>query len=241
MKVRVLTNEGVEQFRSYLGKVRSGAPVVPPTELLEHLSSSSALPASYGEVEVENETFDTKLDMARYLAERLKSMPRQIWRHDIGLWAWLALFYFDQLAPAGPRGRKLLADDLYIPSQHFQRRYRNLLLGPFLVYSLYGEKARLLLMKELNVWSDVEEQLLGVQGFVQIPGAFEAADVLYFDPVKGEAKRGITNRKKGGTIRRLREILQQLDLTFDIYLMTGRELVELLPAEFNRFKPQASQ
>lgn len=237
MQLRALNELGIEQFRDYIGRIRAGSVEAPPLELLANRTSSNAIAAAYGAIDVQPVQFASKQEMVNYLAELLKPVPRQVWRHDTGLWAWLALLFFEQLAPAGAGGkRKLLADDLYIPSAHFRRRYRNLLLGPFLVFSLQQQKARLLLAKPVHVWSDVEEQLLGVQDIIQIPGALEAADLLYFDAVNGEPKRGITNRKKGGTIRRLREILLQFDLTFDIFLLTGPELIALLPPEFDRFK-----
>ena len=238
MQVRVLTDSGIEQFREYLSRIRSGSLEAAPTELLEDGTTSKPLAIGMGTVQVDQRAFSSKQEMVNYLSEQLKSVPRQLWRHEMGLWAWLALLFFEQLAPVQANGRrKLLADELYIPTAHFQRRYRNLLLGPFLVYSLQQDKARLLLAKPVHIWSDVEEQLLGVQDIIQIPGALEAADLLYFDPQKSEPKRGITNRKKGGTIRRLREVIQQLDLTFDVYLLTAQDLISLLPPEFDRFKP----
>jgi hypothetical protein len=239
MRVRLLSEEGVASFRSYLGRVREGSTEVPPTELLEADGASLPLPQPFTGRDIVVERFSSKMEMVQYLSKYLEGIPRDFWRHELGLWAWLALWMFDQLAPAASNGtRKLLTDELYIPTAHFQRRYRNLLLGPFLVYALHQQRARLLLAKPVNVWSDVEEQLLGVQGVIQIPGALEAADLLYFDTTKQEGKRGITNRNKGGTIRRLREVLQQLDLTFDVNALSGEEIVGLLPAEFDRFRPE---
>jgi hypothetical protein len=239
MQLRTLSAEGIDSFRGYLGRVREGSTEIPPIELLEADGASLPLPARFAQRDLPGETFSSKMEMVLYFTKYLDGLPRDYWRHELGLWAWLALWMFDQLAPPASNGtRKLLANELYIPTAHFQRRYRNLLLGPFLVYALHQQRARLLLAKAVNVWSDVEEQLLGVQGVIQIPGALEAADLLYFDTTKQEAKRGITNRNKGGTIRRLREVLQQFDLTFDVNALSGKEIVGLLPAEFDRFRPK---
>ncbi|HEY0017386.1 MAG TPA: hypothetical protein VGC13_13835 [Longimicrobium sp.] len=237
MKLRALTPAGDEQFRAYLDRLRAGAEEMPPTFLLQSSQTSCTIPSGGIEIEVEQHGFPDKLSAAHYLVERLRPVPLQVQREELGLWSWLSLFFFDQLAPAAVGGkRKLLATELYIPSTHFQRRYRHLLLGPCLAFRLHGTTARLLLTKPLNVWSDVEEQLFGVQEVVQIPGALQAADLLYFDGVKNQPKRGITNRNKGGTIRRFREVLQQLDVTFDIFALEGHEIVELLPSEFDRYK-----
>jgi hypothetical protein len=206
MHLRTLTPAGENQFREYLRQLRTGSQETPPTFLLQSSETSRPLPGGTV-VEIEERAFATKLLAAKYLVDQLRPVPLKIQRDELGLWGWLSLFYFDQLAPVGAGGkRKLLANDLYIPSPHFQRRYRHLLLGPCLAYRLHGEVARLLLSKPLNVWSDVEEQLFGVQEVVQIPGALRAADLLYYDAEKNQPKRGITNRNKGGTIRRFRDV-----------------------------------
>jgi hypothetical protein len=235
MQLRALTGVGEAELRAYLARVRSGAQEPIPTYLLQDTECSRPVAA---DVEVDNRVFANKLEAARYLTGALEPVPLKQQQDERGIWSWLSLFYFDQLAPLGPNGtRKLLADDLYVPSTHFQRKYRHLVWGPCLAYQLHAENARLMLTKPVNVWSDVEEQLFGVQEFIQVPNALAAANLLYFDDSGGEPKRGITNRKKGGTIRRLREILQQLDVTFDIFAMRAEEIVDLLPSEFDRFKP----
>jgi hypothetical protein len=238
MKLRALNAAGDQAFLTYLTKVRSGSPEAPPSGLLENPDTSVPIQR---QIEIEHQTFGAKLDFAQHLVDRLAPLPLHILRNELGVWSWLALFYFDQLAPAGADGtRKLLANELYVPSTHYQRKYRHLVFGPFLAYKLHGPASRLMLTKALSVWSDLEEQLIGVQEIIQIPGALRAAELLYFDKQKQEPKRGVTNRKKGGTVRRLRDILFQFDVTFDIYSLTGEELVALLPKEFDRFKQQST-
>lgn len=237
MLLRALTPLGEQQFRAYLDRLRTGSGEAPPMYLLQSAETSRAVPSGGIAIDIEQQDFSDKLAATSYLVERLRPVPLKAQRDELGLWSWLSLFFFDQLAPPAAGGhRKLLSIDLYIPSTHFQRRYRHLLLGPCLAYRLHGNDARLLLSKPLNIWSDVEEQLFGVQEVIQIPGALQAADLLYFDGAKNQPKRGITNRNKEGTIRRFREVLQQLDVTYDIFAMKGPEIVDLLPSEFDRFK-----
>jgi hypothetical protein len=193
------------------------------------------------EVDVAPEVFNSKLEMMRYLNQALAAVPREELDTDVGIWGWLTLYYFQQLAPVRAGGhRKLLAEELYIPSPHYQRKYRHLLIGPYIMYRQFEEKARLFLSAHLYVWSDVEEQFVGVQDMTRMRGAIEAADLLYFDPKTGGPKRGITNRKKGGTIRRLRAVIQQLDLTYDVHSLSGEDMLRLLPSEFDRYKPTQS-
>lgn len=241
MELRMLTPIGIQEFRDYLNRVRAGVPERTPRELLQD-DKSTALRDGLPTVDVDDVSFSSKREAAQYLVSTLSLLPAEFVRHEIGLWAWLTLFYFDQLAPISPNGvRKLLAEDLYIPSSHHQRRYRHLLLGPYLAYRLHKENARLLLTKPLHVWSDLEEQLMGLQEIMQMPGGWELADLLYFNPETGQPKRGVTNRKKPGTVRRLRDVLLQLDVTFDVYGMKGPELLSLLPPEFERFAPKSAR
>lgn len=234
MKLRALNAAGDQEFLAYLARVRAGIPEAPPRALLDSPEMSVPIQQS---IEIEPNTFGTKLDFAHHLVDVLTPLPLHVLRNELGVWSWLALFHFDQLAPVSPGGtRKLLANELYVPSTHYQRKYRHLVFGPFLAYKLHGATSRLMLTKPLHVWSDLEEQLIGVQEIIQIPGALPAAEILYFDVERHQPKRGVTNRKKGGTVRRLREILFQFDVTFDIYSLTGEELVALLPKEFDRFR-----
>jgi hypothetical protein len=152
------------------------------------------------------------------------------------MWSWLALFYLDDLL--GQRSGAFLVHDTarYVLSPERRRAYRHLVRGPYVMFRLHGVSARLLLSGPLHVWSDAEEQITSVQEIVRMPGAMQAADILYFDEGRSAPRRGITNRKKPGTLRRFSAFVQQLDLTYDLYSMNGRQLLDLLPAEFDRFR-----
>jgi hypothetical protein len=39
-----------------------------------------------------------------------------------------------------------------------------------------------------------------------------------------------------GTLLRFIDIIQQLDLTYDLYSMSGEEILALLPPEFDKWK-----
>jgi len=40
-----------------------------------------------------------------------------------------------------------------------------------------------------------------------------------------------------GTLYRFIDVIQQLDLTYDLYSMNGEEILGLLPPEFDRWRP----
>jgi hypothetical protein len=212
-----------------------------PRELLD----DDELAPVIGDASVEARPFPTRAEMAAYLAEALATTPPTIVERDDGLWAWLTLFYLDIVIPVEEGGARKVAKDLsrYLTDYNKRRAYRHLLRARYKLHNLHRdnpERARLLLHGPAHIWSDLEEQIYGVMELVRLPGALECADVLYFDVEKGGAKRGVTNRKKGGTVRRLGLFIQQLDLTYDVYAMRGPEIVAMLPDEYKRWLPKAA-
>ena len=61
----------------------------------------------------------------------------------------------------------------------------------------------------------------------------EAAKILYWDAEKKRPKRGSSPQEhKPGTLRRFVDVLQQFELTYDLYSINAEELITLLPNEF---------
>ncbi len=234
--LRFLTEKGIDSLEAWLEQLAEDPAAAAPLNLLTDAHSSAPLPV---QVEViDRPSFASKLEMSRYLAETFPDIARESGPHARGLWAWLSLLWIDLLMPPNPGTgeRDPNMRWYYVPDTSHFVEYRHLLLGPYRAFREYGEQARLLLVHPLHVWSDVEEQLAGKREILRLPGALAAADLLYFDASRFRVKRGITNRKKPGTVRRLLEIVKQYNRTYDLYSMTGAEVVSLLPPEFDRFR-----
>jgi hypothetical protein len=161
----------------------------------------------------------------------LGALPSGLVRNNVGLWSWLALFYFDSVCPNG----KPVADPHYLMDRDYKRRYRHLLATPYLILEAAPDSNRLFLEAPLNVHGDLIEQVVSRLFLIRKRAVREAMDIMYFDENSGSARRGITNRKKPGTLRRLATRLQQAQLTYDVDGMSGKRLVELLGAEFSRW------
>jgi hypothetical protein len=60
---------------------------------------------------------------------------------DKGLWGWLTLFFFDEVCPKDGNGRRQVQDEARLIAQvdNFQRFYRHLLLGPFLIVRAHAD------------------------------------------------------------------------------------------------------
>jgi hypothetical protein len=161
--------------------------------------------------------------------------------HNPGVWNWLSLFYFDRLCPPAAGRRSPGRDYRYVlppvdDAEHFRHYYRHLLAGAYTIYRLHQTGARVLLCGAIEKFDDFNEQLASRQEFVSNPGIIEAADLLYFDATAGKPRRGAaSNKRRPGTLRRYVDVIQQFDLTYDLYSLTGSQILKLLPEEFRKW------
>jgi hypothetical protein len=235
--VRTLNEKGIQIFREYLAELRIGLMRRAPVELLEDPGYTAKMK---GGLEVEKLTFHSKLDMVKYLFEKFQNLPSSQIDQNIGLWSWLSLYYFDQVCPANTAGKRDPGQDCrHILDLDFRRYYRHLLNGPYNIFRFHGERAPLLLSGPLNKPSKFYEELSSRQGFVTNKGVIEAANFLYYDPHRKGPKSGAGGiTRKSGTLLRFIDVVQQLDLNYDLYSMTGAEVLALLPSEFDEWIPK---
>ena len=236
--IRKLTQEGVAAFRRYLERLRGDAAEAPPVDLLTDGKASRPV---RGAATVAPRTFQTRLDAARYLDAALTGIDADELEAGVGLWSWLSLFYFDQVCPPGQRGRRRPGSDYrHILKPDYRRGHRHLLAGAYLVHSVFGlgeALSELLLCTRPYRENQFCRELAGRQSFITNRGVMAAAHQLYYHPHTRRPKRGVQARKGApGTLRRFIHVIQQLDLNYDLYSMTGSEILGLLPAEFDAWK-----
>lgn len=233
--LRVLNEKGIEKFREYLNELREGSTEDPPRELLTDPWFSSKMP---GEVKVEKRTFANRQEAAKYLFELFQIFSQAQIDQNIGLWSWLSLYYFDEVCPKNNVGRRIPGhDSRHILDLDYRRYYRHLLIGPYYVYRLHGWPVSILLYGPLHKPSKYYEELSSRKEFITNKGVIEAANKLYFDDAAGKPKRGGSSNKGPGTLLRFIDVIKQLDLTYDLYSMTGEEIMALLPSEFDEWRP----
>lgn len=235
--VRQLTELGIASFTEYLKRLNNGEKVDPPMHLLIEPESSEALLAT---VEIEPIRLETKLHAAKYLKGMLLGLDKSEVDNNVGLWSWLSLHYFDQVCPpAANRNRSPGEVARHVLSRHAQKYYRHLLAGPYRLLAHHGETARVFLYNPLPQHGDFSEQLASRMQIISNRALIAAVDRLYFDPTPnttGKPKRGALTRSRPGNLRRLVAVIQQFDLTYDMYAMSTEEILELLPDEFSRWK-----
>lgn len=231
-----LNEQGVAKFGEWLNDQRSGFLSEPPMWLLTDKSYAGELPCN---VDVEVVSLSTRWDAGKLLYEKLSTANLAENPIDPGLWTWLTLVFIESVCPKGGKGvRKVGEQARYIPEPaNFQRYYRHLLAGPFLVYRAHSdspERARCLLVQDLHKPGDIVEQLAARQQLLTNRSVVQVATKLYVD-AEGVLKHGAAGSGRGSP-RRLASVLRQYDLTWDLYATPPDELFALLPKEFDRFK-----
>jgi hypothetical protein len=232
-----LNEQGIQAFLDYLSVAKADPKAEVPTFLLEE--PAFAVPI-HPTIKVEiPKGLTTRLELGQTLAQIVEVEGLTDDDRDPGMWAWLTLRFFDVVCPSTGGGRKIREYAAYVPeTNNFRRYYRHLLLGPYLIYRAHRdnpERALALLSKPPHVIDDIVGQLASRQEMVTNRGVMELATRLYIDPKTKKTKKG-AGSKGNGSPRRLVAILDQFDVTWDLYSMKSAELVDILPgAEFKRF------
>ena len=234
--VRAFNTVGIDQFRGYLQTLRSGASAEPPWSLLHDPSCTVELSAR---AEIDTREFASRWGAGEYLVKQLAALPPADVENHRGLWAWLSLLYFDQVCPARP-ARKPGQDYRHVPDFTFRYRYRHLLYGPYAVYRRHRGHAILVLYGPLHREPALYHEITSRIDLIASRGVIEALNALYLDRKKGGPKRGAQAAVQPGTVRRFVHMLQQLDVTYDIYGISGKEILDLLPPEFDGWRQGAT-
>ena len=244
MQVRRLNNTGLARFKAFLEDVRhSSLSAEIPTDILTSRSTSAGL-----NVAIEIDPMggvSSKLELARYLYEKLRPLDQDASLSRNGMWSWLGLVMFDTLCPVNPStGRRTTRQDWYYifqpdhGPQNFQTYYRHLLYTPYHLYRSFQEGAgRALLTGESHIGGEMVEQIASRLEYISCRAVLETLDQLYLDETQDvpTLKPGATSRTRAGALGRFITFLEQIAMTYDLYGMTGQNILELLPPEFDEW------
>ena len=230
--MRSLNSVGIENFRAYLARLRDGSAAAPPRDLLEDSNYSTELP--FG-LEVAPRRFTSRFVLGRYLCDALAPVRTEGLDRNVGVWAWMSLALFDQVCPPAKDGtRKPGQDYRHIPDFSYRYRHRHLLYGPYEVYRRHEGFSALLLSGPVNSESAMYHEIASRQDLIANRGVVEATLELYLDRKRRAPKHGCQDAKgPPGSVRRLVRVLQQLDVNYDVYGMSGKDIVSVLPEEFD--------
>lgn len=239
-EIRSLTESGIEQFRRYCCLLKDQPSADPPYWLLCDPVHSVAVS---GSAFVESRGFGSKYEFGQYFHGQVHGrIPVQILRNSAGIWAWMALFYLDALSSFANGKRKMLAIEKYIASSKDIREGldKHLLYFPWKLVSLHADAVAWMLYTPLRDDTKFLRELANSYRRNVRKEFLDLAKTVFYDDRNRKFKRGATanGSKRPGTLRRLDRVADQLDMTFDIFGLQASELVYLLPAEFDRWRPR---
>jgi hypothetical protein len=238
-ELRAFNDTGVGEFRTYLTRLKDEPTFAAPRELLDDWRYAELVT---GGAKVELREFASKLEFGRYITQAIDGrVPDRVLRTSTGLWAWLVLFYIDQTCPPDGNGRrKVLSLEKYIASaSHIATGLdKHLLFFAWKMVALHGDDAAWLLGGSLREDSKVVRELANSYRRNVSRPFIRLAKSLYFDSEKGRIKTGATTNRPG-SLRRLDRVVNQLDLTYDVFGIDSPTLANLLPKrEFERWLPK---
>lgn len=237
MRLRRFNHRGIRKFEVLLESLRQGESVETPLDFINTGEASEVVPLAD---EFEVQLYGSRLELAQFVDNLLTNSEIEDEMADIGLWSWLGAVFLDSTCPADADGiRKPGKDYRHIPSSNWREFYRHLIRGPVRILRLFEDSpgaAAIVLCQKPQSPGDFVEQLASRQERITNPAIIETANRLYYDSNTGKPKRGASPTwRKPGTLRRFGDVLDQLDLTYDLYSMSADDLAGLLPDEFSTY------
>jgi hypothetical protein len=227
--IRSLNNEGQQALREFLADLRHDSAAAPPLSVLTDPATSDPVPY---DITVEPRSFASRLEAGEYLYEMFRAAGALAVDRDKGIWAWLALFYFDSLCPE-VRGRRSPGEDArWILDLRPRRYFRHLLAAPYAIYRAYAlhpHDAMILLCQPLHRPGNYVAELTSRKELLTSHAVIGAATRLYYDPKTGKPRRKGQSRTAPGNLARFVQIVSQLDVTWDLYSLTADALLWRLP------------
>ena len=239
--IRSLNEDGIREFASINCADKAGADGDAPSHLLFDNEFSEVKIFSDGkprEIDV-NAVIITGFDLVELLDKSFDStIGIKELEKDPGMWAWIALLYYDQF-----RGRladgswKRAAAPRWIPSGESTSYYRHTVAARYNMHRRHGGNADYILHGLVDNWADVYEQYTNVSLMITSESIQEVANRIAFDPSREKGfKKGIGG-KGPGSARRFPAVFWQLHNTYNLRSMTSDEILELLPEEFDKYNP----
>jgi hypothetical protein len=165
-------------------------------------------------------------------------------RRKIDLWNWISAAYFEILIKSDPRldiTKKIGGVDRWILSGDILRDHRHLVSGPFFAYEANSEepkRAMCQLATPVTQPGELVERISGKRNLASGP-VCHLATLMYYDSEKDALRPGLTTPP--GNPKKFSYYFTQIDRTIDYEGMTVKELLDVLPANFDKWKKHAQR
>jgi hypothetical protein len=236
-EVRRFNRAGIREVDRCLSELKSGAtanpiPLLSDDDLTEVLIADGVL---------DLRPLRDRLDAATHLDPVIAQLdlPAHAITSDTGLWTWLAIAWFEQLWPLQDGKRRCTEKaTLILAAEDYKTYFRHYLAGPWGVFNAHRnepDRALALLLQPVNVPGELVAQFAAYKDIVTSGNVMRTVTNLYIDMGTRKAKVG-SGGSGPGSPRRFVKVFSQFALTWDMHEMTEAELLNLLPAEFDRFR-----
>lgn len=234
-----LTTEGIAEAQRFLARLRErpDGNREPPPMLLYRQPYSRPFSER---IVIERRGFRNRREAGAYLSPLLAPVRHRI-TDDAGVWSWLGMFYFPEIAGALEGRSRDIALEAFVFSddesttekrRSYQRRYRHLLRGSWLLWERHREDAGFLLDEDITTFTDLADRVFSDFRVFNSAGVVPLAIRLY---AEGEQLKERYSRSPGG-LRHLLRVLPQLELTHDVYGMAPDALLDVLPDDFRAWE-----
>lgn len=234
MKIMRMTERGKLRFMEFLDSQKTDQSQEFPQELLIPSDFAEAIGGETAMLDALD--LSDSLATARALDEIVTGLELTSAEMDWGFWTWCSAYLFERLCKK--TGAKYKPGEMPIwiaEPDNWQRYYRHYLASIWRVYAAHRDKEDelvVLLSGPVNTPGELWAQIAATQTLITNPSMIDAVFHLYWDKEKQTRKRGAG----GKSPRRLTRVLRQFERTYDFVAMTGDQIVQLLPPEFDRFK-----
>lgn len=235
-----LTKKGIYWLEDHYDEFKED-----PLKVSDHILSTDSFvePVNYGPHGVqlqidEAKTFVDRRDFGEFLAEQLRPLGMKKYDDD-GLWVWLGLVYVNQILHGPGSAGKVMAIERWVPPSNTRSEHKHLVRGPAYICERYADsddvKQLLLAGYALTTNGDVYNEVCARKAILRTPSIMRAMPHLYL--VDGKVKQGATKRGGSpGTVDRMVKYIKQLSRTFYLDDLTTEQFLEMLPAEYDRWK-----
>jgi len=235
----VFTPIGNKEFSDFIQNLKSHGDAPIPSFMLYQPPFSVPFEIK---IEIENTQFETRYEFGAYLASLFETIPRNTLMKNEGLWNWLALFYIDQLIPVNSRGRREMGETArYVYNPRYTKYYLHLVAATWDIYTRFGLDSKIFLTTPMSKISNFIRELAARQNIISNKNLIRAVQALYWKELengKEGVKKGAYSKKKPGNLYRFIAVMNQFDTNYDLYAMKPEDIIRLLPAEFDSWKPQ---
>lgn len=188
-------------------------------------------------INIEKREFFKSFSLGKYLSDIFSEINKSNLKNDCMLWDWLSCYFFDMITYNYNENKRSIGEiKRYILDQTAFHYYKHHIYSSWYFYDLHGEKSKIFLNSNVYEISVFSRQISRNKYIVNSKELINVLYTLYWDEKESKLKTGYSNINQPGNVTRFPMILNQIMLTYDIFSLSEKEILDILPHEFDRWK-----